>query len=175
MFCVGFPLFQFKRWLCRALVDGTLPILGDRGCHRCECTTGPLSLRFPVEHVADHQVQYVFLNHQPESLESAASSYFVQLEAAVLPLGRPSRSKGGCARLVGCNHSQCQITLEGTVNVSLLRHTIFGIGGSPSCSTKDGARCFQPATAACLGTRELVTFFAQHPIQSFQNRFFRPL
>ena len=34
----------------------------------------------------------------------------------------------------------------------------FGIGWTPSCSTKERARCFQPASAACLGRGQSAKF-----------------
>ena len=69
-----------------------IPTLTVKRGHR-QRTTGLLSLRLPTGHVAGRQLHCVFLNHRAESLESAASCYFVQLEAAVLPLGRPTCSE----------------------------------------------------------------------------------
>ena len=59
----------------------------------------------------------------------------------------------GCARLVGQQRA---------VGLPLLPFPMpdfprsLGIGGSPSCATE--ARCVQPATAECLGRKELADF-----------------
>ena len=45
-----------------------------------------------------------------------------------------------------------------------------GIGGSPSCSTKDRSRCVHPAMRHGLGEENL-PLWAQHSNQSFQNSF----
>ena len=74
-------------WLPKnaAIVNVPLICYASFSCRACRGSSAPMC----------------FLNRRAESLESAASCYFVQPEAAVPPLGRPYRSKCGCARLVG--------------------------------------------------------------------------
>ena len=57
-------------------------------------------------------------------------------------------------------HAQAKLLMRGPSLQYLLapRGELLGIGGSPSCSTKDKARCVQPATAPRLWRRELAEF-----------------
>ena len=118
----------------------TIPIFGDIECRHRQCSISLLNLRFPAGHVAGHQLQCVFLNHQAECLEFAASCCCVRLEAAVLPQDGPYQSKGGCVRLVGRQRAVGPQQLEETVNISLFRATIYKH-----------------------------QHYTQHPTQSFQN------
>ena len=154
---------QFKRQRCRTLVGRAVSVWCDRGCRHHPGTTGLPGLRFLAQHVADRRLRYVVRGRRAESFGLVASCCVVRIETVLRLVGRVCRSRGGFERLVAQRRTivlqpppfpVSNYTLRDRPSLLALHHDPLASAGH-LIPQRERARCFQPATAACFGRRQL--------------------
>ena len=146
-------LLRLWRWRRRGPAEKVAPGMGDTPNHRRPRAAGPPRLRSSTTRAAGHEHRLTACSccSSAESFTPIQGRVPAACRAAVLP--RASAAIMPRAKL----HSSGPSTSPCSAPRSL------GIGGSPSCSTKDKFRCFHAVAAVRLGRDRDAALQFSHP------------